>query len=257
MTPKTAYMIATSKNYAEPLIIGSQRKKPDSSESSDQTRRENGILKVMYQRESEIPRMPVETSSNSYLNGSIVSIPYMRPGCYPRVIKIVDPPKVDEKPFEMMMQPGFPGYMPQYHSMMPMEVPPQNMHPNPMMPQMHPMMPMQPQPMSMQPPMGQPMMSMYMPYVPQTQNYPMAPQGVSPYLPMNRAQPMYQPAMLNQFPPQNKKQIIFNPITKKPQNYKTMPCKKFHSGEGCDRGEACHFIHDFNFQGRPIPNFQE
>lgn len=56
---------------------------------------------------------------------------------------------------------------------------------------------------------------------------------------------------------QNKAKVKFDPITKKPQNYRTLPCLKFHSTEGCIRGDNCHFIHDFDFAGRPIPNFRE
>lgn len=31
--------------------------------------------------------------------------------------------------------------------------------------------------------------------------------------------------------------------------YKTQPCKWFHSGLGCERGDNCDYIHDFNFKG--------
>lgn len=55
----------------------------------------------------------------------------------------------------------------------------------------------------------------------------------------------------------NPKRVLFNAVTKKPQNYRTVPCKKFHSSEGCERGDNCHFIHDFQFQGRPIANFHD
>jgi hypothetical protein len=72
--------------------------------------------------------------------------------------------------------------------------------------------------------------------------------------------PMYDPSMMmNAMDPYNfmgKSKILYNPVTKKPQNYRTVPCRRFHSTDGCERGDNCHFIHDFQYQGRPIPNFQ-
>ena len=37
--------------------------------------------------------------------------------------------------------------------------------------------------------------------------------------------------------------------------YKTKPCRNYHSSIGCTRGENCFFIHDPNFKGREILNF--
>lgn len=37
------------------------------------------------------------------------------------------------------------------------------------------------------------------------------------------------------------------------KNYKTRHCNKYHSDAGCGRGEACHFIHDPEYKGRPVP----
>ena len=37
--------------------------------------------------------------------------------------------------------------------------------------------------------------------------------------------------------------------------YKTKPCRNYHSSIGCTRGENCFFIHDPNFKGREIQNF--
>lgn len=37
------------------------------------------------------------------------------------------------------------------------------------------------------------------------------------------------------------------------KNYKTRHCNKYHSDAGCGRGEACHFIHDKEYKGRPVP----
>jgi hypothetical protein len=54
-----------------------------------------------------------------------------------------------------------------------------------------------------------------------------------------------------------KPKVQFDPLTKKPTNYRTLPCLKYHSSEGCIRGDNCHFIHDFEFAGKPIPNFRE
>ena len=58
------------------------------------------------------------------------------------------------------------------------------------------------------------------------------------------------------YPPGNKK-VIINPTTKKPINYRTVPCKNFHSADGCSRGDNCHFIHDYAQAGKQIQNFQE
>jgi hypothetical protein len=42
----------------------------------------------------------------------------------------------------------------------------------------------------------------------------------------------------------------------KPPNYKTVPCRLFHSTVGCSRGEFCHFIHDEKFAGKEIPQYE-
>ena len=41
----------------------------------------------------------------------------------------------------------------------------------------------------------------------------------------------------------------------RPPNFRTKPCRNFHSSLGCNRGEMCHFIHDPEFAGTDIPNF--
>ena len=61
----------------------------------------------------------------------------------------------------------------------------------------------------------------------------------------NSSMPMYFPKML------------LNNSNTKPVNYRTEACKNFHSAAGCTHGDACHFIHDFAFEGRPIPNMAE
>jgi hypothetical protein len=40
-----------------------------------------------------------------------------------------------------------------------------------------------------------------------------------------------------------------------PAKYKTRPCNNFHGPNGCTRGDHCHFIHDLNYPGKEIPNF--
>jgi len=69
----------------------------------------------------------------------------------------------------------------------------------------------------------------------------------------------YDPAMLlyayNPHIGGMRRHIIYNPMTNKPLNFRTLPCKHFHSVAGCNRGESCHFIHDFQHAGKPIPNF--
>ena len=37
--------------------------------------------------------------------------------------------------------------------------------------------------------------------------------------------------------------------------YKTKPCRNYHSSTGCTREENCFFIHDPNYKGREIQNF--
>lgn len=37
--------------------------------------------------------------------------------------------------------------------------------------------------------------------------------------------------------------------------YKTKPCRNYHGSQGCTRGENCFFIHDRNYIGKEIPNF--
>jgi hypothetical protein len=37
--------------------------------------------------------------------------------------------------------------------------------------------------------------------------------------------------------------------------YRTKPCRNYHGPVGCNRGENCHFIHDTEYEGTEIPNF--
>lgn len=64
---------------------------------------------------------------------------------------------------------------------------------------------------------------------------------------MGRAQamPMYFP------------KVLINNSNNKPVNFRTEACKNYHSPAGCTHGDNCHFIHDFTYEGRPIPNLAE
>jgi hypothetical protein len=48
-----------------------------------------------------------------------------------------------------------------------------------------------------------------------------------------------------------------NKVPYRPPNYKTVPCRMFHSSVGCSRGEGCHFIHDLQYAGRETPNMHK
>ena len=41
------------------------------------------------------------------------------------------------------------------------------------------------------------------------------------------------------------------------KNFRTRHCVKYHSDAGCGRGDACHFIHDVQYKGRPAPNMDK
>lgn len=80
-------------------------------------------------------------------------------------------------------------------------------------------------------------------------------------------QPGARPAVMlmgqltNQEPSKNQGARPVDPTKKmainRPPNYKTVPCRLFHSPLGCERGEECHFIHDHNHAGRETPNMQK
>lgn len=40
----------------------------------------------------------------------------------------------------------------------------------------------------------------------------------------------------------------------RPPNYKTVPCRLYHSSVGCARGDFCHFIHDPDYAGKDLPS---
>ena len=53
------------------------------------------------------------------------------------------------------------------------------------------------------------------------------------------------------------KRVIIEPGGDKPINFRTVPCRNFHSSEGCTRGDNCHFVHDFDHIGTTIGNIPE
>ena len=56
--------------------------------------------------------------------------------------------------------------------------------------------------------------------------------------------------------PMYNQNLLMNSNTK-PINFRTEACKNFHSPAGCTHGDNCHFIHDLDYDGRPIPNMAE
>jgi Zinc finger C-x8-C-x5-C-x3-H type (and similar) len=152
----------------------------ETPEISEETNRQHSSLRVSYQRESDIPKVPYDNFNYSYADA--VYIPSQ---------KVIQPPKLEIpiQPSMMMPIPTIPGIMPgnlmdpNYMNMMMMSQPP--------------------------------------------------------------TIPMYFPKML------------LNNNNTKPINYRTEACKNFHSAAGCTHGDACHFIHDFTYEGRPIPNMAE
>lgn len=246
MTPRISYTAPIRKtNLGIRVNSARVREKYESMEARDQYRREQQMAKVIYQRESEIPKSPLETHSKSNTSPKdIVTIPFFKPGSYPpKVIRITEPTNLITEDFMKVFRPD-------------LRQPP---------PPPPPLMNMYGQVMSHQvpPPMPGPVPSMYT-----GQSIPQAPPRVGPlpsapipaYNTMMPGMPMYDPNMMvNPMDPynfMNKGKILYNPVTKKPQNYRTVPCRRFHSADGCERGDNCHFIHDFQYQGRAIPNFQ-
>ena len=213
----------------------------DSLESVDQLKREQSVQRVIYQRESEIPKSPMEAmSQKSYSLKEIITIPFFKAGSFPpKTIKIVESFVSLNEDYMKNYQPPPPPMQtpyPQVHALMPHPVMYQHMNPPPQMISR-----------------AGPLPSIPLPAPPLPNSIP---PSFSPY-PMN-PHAMYDPSMMSApmdpYGMMNKTRMIYNPITKKPQNYKTVPCRRFHSADGCERGDNCHFIHDFQHQGRPIPN---
>lgn len=243
-------------------ILITHRKKPESTESLDQLKREQSLQRVIYQRESEIPKSPLEAHTQKMYSTlkDIHLIPFFKVGSYPpKIIRIVDQPVVYHESYMKMFTP--------MQMQMPIPPPPppppptapayQMYAPPPQIMSHHPMPP--PMPPSYVHPQHQHQHHQPPPPPPRVGPLPSGP--IQQYNPVMQPAPAYDPALLaNPMDPyslMNKSRTIYNPVTKKPQNYKTVPCRGFHSQEGCERGNNCHFIHDFQYQGRPMPNFSD
>jgi hypothetical protein len=171
MTPKILYSNLVSKRYAEIVTGKSLRVRgAQTAEMAEEAKRQQSSFRVVYQRESDIPRVPNESVSFSYAEA--VVIPSQKVQAKSEVQNMVMPmaPMGGMMPGQIMD----PGYM----NMM-----------------------------------------------------------------MNPSMPIYLPKLMN---PNNR-----------PINYRTEACKNFHSAAGCTHGDACHFIHDFTYEGRPIPNMAD
>ena len=181
MTPKVLYSNLLSIFYLEINKNKSFRpKKVETSEMTEETRRQQASFRVSYQREGDIPRVPCDDFKYSYAD--VVFIPPQK------IIQQLEPKIQVQAPLMMPMNP-IPGIMPG----------------NVMDP-----------------------------------NY------------LNLMMMAQTPAMPMYFP-----KLLLNNSNTKPINYRTEACKNFHSAASCTHGDACHFIHDFNFEGRPIPNMAE
>jgi hypothetical protein len=238
MTPRVNYAQPSRILYAGVKIQLTQRRRPESAESIDQLKREQQTQRVIYQRESEIPKSPLEAHSpKSYTSlKDIMLIPFFKAGSFPpKSIKIAEQPIMITEDFLKILHPmiqpppppaapplfpmgDFPGMMPQM---------PSRMFP-PMMPQSSRLGPLPSAPI---PQFG----------------------GMVPNMPVY--DPGLMPGAIDPYSMMKPGRVLYNPITKKPQNYRTVPCRRFHSQDGCERGDTCHFIHDFQHQGRPVPSF--
>ena len=234
----------------------------DSLESSEQIKREQSVQRIIYQRESEIPKSPMESiSQKSFSLKDIITIPFFKAGSFPpKTIKIVDQLISMNDDFMKNYQPPPPPLMqnpyPQVHALMPHPAMYQQMNPPPQMisragPLPSVPLPAPPLPNSVPPSFNPYSMNPHAIYDPSMmggQNMMGGGQNM-----MGNGQNMMS-APMDPYGMMNKTRMLYNPITKKPQNYRTVPCRRFHSADGCDRGDNCHFIHDFQHQGRPIPN---
>ena len=242
MSPRINYSAPLRTFYVGTKLSYTNRRKIESLETLDQQKREQSVQRILYQRESEIPQSPMECISQksvSFLR-DITTIPFFKAGSFPpKTIRIVDQPMAihDDymKNYRPAPPPELPVVYPQVHHIM--------QHPG-IFPHMMPPPPM--------PVRVGPLPSMHLPAPPLPNNT----HPFNPY-PM-QGHPMYDPSMMGNpgdpYGMMNKTRMIYNPITKKPQNFRTVPCRRFHSQDGCERGDNCHFIHDFLYQGRPLPN---
>ena len=269
------------------------RKKSESAETIDQLKREQSLQRVIYQRDSEIPKSPLESHSQRQVSllKNIIQIPFFKPGSYPpKTIKIAEHQISMSDDFLRIFQPPIPPPPPPVMSLqLSMNAPytsilgappmhnysQQSMYSTQTMPHSisRPINPSMSMPHSISNPMAHSMSQS----MPQLQSHSLPPSmphqqisqrigllpssSITPYNAMNPHVPTYDPSLLaNPMDPyslMNKTRVLYNPVTKKPQNFRTVPCRRFHSSDGCERGDNCHFIHDFQFQGRPIPNFQD
>lgn len=178
MTPKVLYSTLFSIIYIEISTPRNYRpKNVQTAEMNEEYKRQQSTFRVIYQRESDIPRVPHDNFSST--TAEIVIIPSH---------KIVPAAKTDMNSQSYMMMQNAP-----IQGIMPGNI-------------------MDPSYVSMM---------------------------MTPSMPM----PMYLPKIIN--------------TNTRPINYRTEACKNFHSAAGCTHGDACHFIHDFDFEGRPIPNMAE
>ena len=175
MTPKLSYGSLIS-NFQKEIKTSKtfRQKNLQTSEMQEETKRQQETLRVVYQRESDIPKAPYETQSCSYPGDLIIPAS------------------------KMMIQPK--AEIPSSSSIN---------------------------------------MSMGMPIIQQ----PMMDPNFMGMMTPNIQMPMYMPKLMNP--------------NSRPVNYRTEACKNFHSATGCTHGDACHFIHDFTYEGRPIPNMAE
>ena len=192
MTPRIMYTSLVCNLYSAQKIPRSDRcKKPDSLERLDQERREQTVLKVIYQRESDVPKAPREaTGPEKAVTVCSQAVPLIPS------FKVNFTPPLPQQTIEMA-KPA----------------------PMPVMPT--PSMPIQ-----------QPMMDQMAMYSMMYQN-----PGVQ--------YPMMLP------------RVFVNQRNSRPPNYRTEPCRNFHSPAGCTHGDNCHFIHDFDYPGVPIPDLDK
>lgn len=74
---------------------------------------------------------------------------------------------------------------------------------------------------------------------------------MQPYQPMG-INPRISPSPSHEFRPQYNTPYEPNPQLKA-EKFKTVPCKYFHSPQGCVKTENCTFIHDEKYRGVSHP----
>jgi hypothetical protein len=118
--------------------------------------------------------------------------------------------------------------------------------------------------MPIQPITPTPQQPLLNPMNPLNQINPMVPMPpMNPMGQMNSMNSMNPLAMLNfMMPPSSQFPVympraIYGRTNQKPINYRTEPCRNFHSTIGCTHGDNCHFIHDYDYPGIPIPDLEK